>query len=121
MSFSNPFNLHRISQQIGLSSANANSTNRSDTAGCLSKGRLSSTTPLDTPCPTATIFDLCKTTNDASFHKKRKAKSKTKEPIDGDAAAAGSGEGVGTGNRSSTAEATSSATDRQKAVPPRAR
>ena len=43
------------------------------------KTRPAKSTPLDTPCPTATIFELCKTTNDASFHKKRKTKVKDEE------------------------------------------
>ena len=54
------------------------SSSRSESV-VLSKSRLppknASTVP-DTPCGTSTIFDLCKTSNDKCFHKKRKMRRK---------------------------------------------
>lgn len=99
---------HGTKIKIGLSSA---SGGRQDPVVSLSKSRLPLKTTgsaIDTPCPNATIFDLCKTTNDPSFYKKRKARTKDRE---------GSGRGTlgdnnGANHVVDTASAWATATDR---------
>mmetsp|Transcript_76 Transcript_76/g.153 ORF Transcript_76/g.153 Transcript_76/m.153 type:complete len:322 (+) Transcript_76:92-1057(+) len=101
---------HGTKIKIGISSAGTTTTNRPEaaTAASLAKSRAAHSTPLDTPCPAATIFELCKTKNDPSFHKKRKAKSKDRDGGDTTASRVGAGSTKEQADATSTAKKVSS-------------
>lgn len=84
--------------QIGTSVSNVNRTDSSTVSASASSAKLRGS-QLDTPCPTATIFDLCTTANDSSLHKKRKTRSSKENASSSSSAGAGAGAGDTGGGR----------------------